>query len=366
MAGDGGLDEAAEEMAEVADDEQGEAGGGDEDDPLGGVAVAAAPASRHSGYIGADADAAEDDAAEDGEGEDAEDEGGEAGVEPHVAVEDVAELVGDDALEFVAVEPVQGAFGDGDGGVGRGVAGGEGVYPRLSGQHIDGGDGQAGGEGHLLDDVEQGAFAKVGGVGLDRAAADHLGHGRTAGAELSPFVDGGDAADEEGEDGDAAEQVGLPADEGAADAETGEENRDPVERGDGAEQGEGEEDDQAPGATAGAVLGLEKVHRWRRVAGGGCMAGDDWVVGGALVCRSQWRTDILVRWLVGRELLSIRTDGQECPSSLALGHRRFTVPQNCTLGATRSAGVSTAKSSAAWKPKAPAKTTVGKVSRRVL
>ena len=40
-------------------------------------------------------------------------------IEPHVAVQDMAEFVRDHALQFVAVEPVERAAGDGDGGVRR-------------------------------------------------------------------------------------------------------------------------------------------------------------------------------------------------------------------------------------------------------
>jgi hypothetical protein len=62
-------------------------------------------------------------------------------VEAHVAVEDVAELVADDALQFVAGELFERAAGDGDDGVARGEAGGEGVERGLVVEHVDGGTG---------------------------------------------------------------------------------------------------------------------------------------------------------------------------------------------------------------------------------
>ena len=48
-------------------------------------------------------------------------------VQPHVAVEDVAELVGDDALQLVAGELLGAAAGDRHHRVAGRVAGGEGV-----------------------------------------------------------------------------------------------------------------------------------------------------------------------------------------------------------------------------------------------
>ena len=80
--------------------------------------------------------------------------------EARVLVPDVADLVADDALEFVAVQVHQQAGGHGDDGVLR-RADGEGVgrvgVDDVDARHLR----QAGGDGHFLDDVEQ-----AGGVGL--------------------------------------------------------------------------------------------------------------------------------------------------------------------------------------------------------
>ena len=119
LARHGGLDEAAEEIAHVADDEQRETDGEDESDA---AALALAVAARADA---AAAEGAEDAATEEAEHENAEDDGGQLHVEPHVAVEDVGELVADDALEFVAREFFQRAARDGDSGVGGGEAGSE-------------------------------------------------------------------------------------------------------------------------------------------------------------------------------------------------------------------------------------------------
>src|SRR5947207_9195581 len=68
---------------------------------------------------------ANENATDDGETKDAEDETHQAQVEFHVAVEQVAELVRDHALQFVAVKHGHGSTRDADGGVTRGMTGSE-------------------------------------------------------------------------------------------------------------------------------------------------------------------------------------------------------------------------------------------------
>ena len=92
-------------------------------------------------------------------------------VEPHVAVEDVAELVGDDALQLVAGELLGAAAGDADDRVAGRIAGGEGVDARLVVQQEHGRHRHAGGERHFLDDVQQPALDRVGRVGKHAPAA---------------------------------------------------------------------------------------------------------------------------------------------------------------------------------------------------
>lgn len=204
LAGDGGLDEAAKKIADVADDEQTEAGRADRGNDAAGVFTVARRAES------AAAEGRDDTSADETEDEDAEDERREAQVEAHVAVENMAELVGDDALEFVAGEFFQGAAGDGDDGIGRSEAGGEGVDGGLVVEDEDAGHHDAGGEGHFLNDVEQAAFGEIGGVRIDAAAADALGDGGTTGGELVPFIKRSEADDGEGAEGDEGEDLRLP------------------------------------------------------------------------------------------------------------------------------------------------------------
>ena len=87
LAADGGLDEPAKQDADPADHQQRQPEQGQR------ILVLAAAAA-----------AVEEDPANDGQAEDAEDDAHQAQVEPHVAVEDVAELVADDPLQLVAGE----------------------------------------------------------------------------------------------------------------------------------------------------------------------------------------------------------------------------------------------------------------------
>ena len=122
----------------------------------------------------------------------------------------MAELVGDDALEFVAREFLEGAAGDGDDGIGGGETGGEGVDGGLVVEDVDAGHGDAGSEGHFLDDVEETALGEIGGVRVDAASADALGDGGSAAGELVPLIKGGEADNGEGAEGDEGEELGLP------------------------------------------------------------------------------------------------------------------------------------------------------------
>lgn len=157
-----------------------------------------------------EAEGPQDAAAGETEEQNAEYQRGEAHVEAHVAIEDVAELVADDALEFFAGEFFEGAASDGDDGVAGVEAGGECVDGGLLVHDVDGGHGDARRDGHFFDDVEEAAFDGVGGVGIDAATADAFSHGRAAGGELAPFIERGEAHDGEGEGGDAEEELGLP------------------------------------------------------------------------------------------------------------------------------------------------------------
>ena len=119
-------------------------------------------------------------AADDGEAKDAKNNSHEPEVQPHVAIENVAEFVADDALQFVARKQFHAAARDGDGGVAGFVAGGEGVDAVLLVHDINLRHGHAGGDGHFLDDVEQFAFVGIGRVGFDEPSAHHFRNGAAA------------------------------------------------------------------------------------------------------------------------------------------------------------------------------------------
>ena len=114
------------------------------------------------------------------------------------------------ALEFLAGEVIEAAAGDRHHGVARLVAGGEGVDSRLAVHDEDRGDGNAGGQGHLLDHVEQPAFGQVGGLRIHRAAAEHQGDGFAAGGELGNLVEAGHGDHQDRAQADPEEELRLP------------------------------------------------------------------------------------------------------------------------------------------------------------
>ena len=76
-------------------------------------------------------------------------------VQAHVAVQDVAELVRDDALKLGAVEALERAASHGDRRVGVGEPGRERIDAGFLLEHEDLRNGQPGCERHLLDDVDE-------------------------------------------------------------------------------------------------------------------------------------------------------------------------------------------------------------------
>ena len=90
--------------------------------------------------------------------------GGQIAVEAHVAVANVAEFVGDDGLQLVAREQVDGALGNADDGASRAHAGGKGVDAAVAAQQVHRRGGQAGRQRGFRHHVEQPPFGK-GGVG---------------------------------------------------------------------------------------------------------------------------------------------------------------------------------------------------------
>lgn len=110
-------------------------------------------------------------------------------VQPHIAVENVAEFVGDHSLELIPIESLESAPRDGHRRVRRRVAGREGVDPRLLFQHVDLGHGHAGGDGHFLDHVVQPFQPRIGRVPRHLHSAQRARHCPTAGPELQRLPD---------------------------------------------------------------------------------------------------------------------------------------------------------------------------------
>jgi hypothetical protein len=88
----------------------------------------------------------------------------------------MAELVRDDALQLVTLEPLERAARHGNRSIGARAAGGEGVDGRFLLEDIDFGNRRAGGERHLLDDVHEAPLERIVAFSGDARAAERARH----------------------------------------------------------------------------------------------------------------------------------------------------------------------------------------------
>jgi hypothetical protein len=171
----------------------------------------------------------------------------------------VAELVADHALQLVAGELLERTAGHRHHRVGGGVPGGERVDAGLVVEHVDLRHRHTRRERHLLDHVEQRLFLEVDRARRHAPAAEHLGDGRAARAQLHGAEHRAAADHQQRPAADQRERVAVPRVELAADEAERGDHRD-VDDGDDAEHGEREQHDELAGLALGAILGPEEVH----------------------------------------------------------------------------------------------------------
>ncbi len=258
LTGHGGLNEPAEEVADIADDHRGQSNGENH-----GQAAAALAAHAHA----APAEATEDAAADQADHENAKHDGRQLHVQPHVAIQDVAEFVRDHSLQLVAAQLLHRAAGDGHHGIAGREAGGEGIEAGFIIEHVDGGDGHPRGDGHLLDHVEQAALLQIDRVRFEAPAADAFGDGRASRAKDGPFVERAASNDDQRAGGDCQQERRVEPDQlirGVGRLRTpdvDQRNGRRVAQDDGPDDGQGEQHDKPSGPLAGTFLSLEEVHR---------------------------------------------------------------------------------------------------------
>ena len=131
-------------------------------------------------------------------------------VQAHVPVQDVAELVSNDALQFVARQQDKAAARHADDHVAGGMAGGEGVDAALRVQYVHRGHRSPRGDGHLLHHVQQFVFIGVGGVCRNEAAAEHFRDDLSAARKLDDFVRAAAKNEREGDGRNDQEELGVP------------------------------------------------------------------------------------------------------------------------------------------------------------
>ena len=112
-----------------------------------------------------------------------------AEVDARVSIEDVAELVRDDALQLVAAEELKSAVRHADDGVARGVSCRKGVDAGLPVEHVHLGNGHPGRDRHLLDDVQQAALLELRRIGVHLAPTEAQRDRGAAVAQLGHLVE---------------------------------------------------------------------------------------------------------------------------------------------------------------------------------
>ena len=177
----------------------------------------------------------------------------------------------DDALQFVARKHLDAAARHADGGVAGGVAGGEGVDAALVVEDIDLRHGDAGGDGHFLDDIEQLAFVQVGGVLIHQPPAHQSGHGAATGGQLVRLVGAAEKNHRQHAEGRAEKYGRVPQDELDGGVVVGmvllglhagkDHQRNKIDRDDEQHDGDDKIQNEPLGLAAGLILAGEEVHR---------------------------------------------------------------------------------------------------------
>ena len=176
---DGSLNESAHQRAQESQDHHPQANQNQVDRPAVLRVSATAPAIRGDAKHNLPDQSQQQDAVQDAD---------QPNVQSHVAVEDVAEFVGDDPLQLVAGELLDRPPSDGHHRVAGRIASGKRVDALFIGQQIDRRYGHARGQRHFLHDVQNAFFYRVAGVGVNPPAADRLGHGRPPATERGHLV----------------------------------------------------------------------------------------------------------------------------------------------------------------------------------
>ena len=252
-----GLDQRAEEMPDVADHHDHQP---DEEEPGRSSHGAAFLLTAPSGPGDSSTDPHEY-IPEGGKEQDPGQDAHQADVEPHVAVENVAEFVGHHALQFIAIQPLDAAPAHCHRRVIDGIAGGEGVDSSLILQDVDVGDRHSGGDGHFLHDIRVFLFGEIAcSVGhLD--APHHLGNRRSPGRQAGDLDQAGQAAGQKRASHHPQQGHRLPETTpwvGVARKEEGEEK---IQDRDDPHNRQGEHDHQAPRRTTRSLLVFKEIHR---------------------------------------------------------------------------------------------------------
>ena len=264
LPADGCFDQVADQRAGKADCHQAEAEGNEGDRPATLVVAAAAATRRSRQSQGVVPDQPDQ--------QDAMDDRDQANVQPHVAVEDVAELMGDHPLQFVAGELLDAAAGHTDHRLVGLVASRESVDAWFMVHHVNPRDGQARGNRHLFDDVEHLSLQWISSIFRQWAAAEHQGHRLAPARQLGGLVEAASSDHSTDRQRHTCQNIGPPEGRRAKlrdhlalfgqlfDPPEEDGHHQGIGTGDKPDQRKQEQADQPAGVASGTILMLKKIH----------------------------------------------------------------------------------------------------------
>ena len=186
----------------------------------------------------------------------------QAQIQAHVAIQDVAELVRDHTLEFVAIQALNRATRDGDGRVGRRVPRSERVDRRFVLENVHLGHRHTRRDRHLLHDVVQALQPRILGVALDSHTAERRRDGPAAIPQLHRAKRAGAPDDEQPEQRSSRREAGVAGGPCSLRGPLAEEDHDQNgQRTDDQRDRERERDDQPACAAPGRSLAGIEIHR---------------------------------------------------------------------------------------------------------
>ena len=189
----------------------------------------------------------------------------EAHVQPHVTVENMAELVCDNSLQFIACEKFHATARHADDRITGRISGGKCIDCLLVLQDENLRNGYPRGNRHFLDDIEQLSRVGIVCVRVEQLAAQSRCEGGAALRDFADFVEAAKNDDQQRAGADDGKQFRIPQSVDVVDRRMARTEEDCCQQNvndpDHRRHGCGEIENQAPGFPPGMLLLFDKIHR---------------------------------------------------------------------------------------------------------